>query len=144
MKIKKEVGRNGEERYYAMSESGGIALVEELVLKIADSKLFSGVDHIEVVGSELTRWDEPNSDILWMKDGDYSKSDVAKLLKSENVDEMDKATVSGEYNGKKYSIEFKTRWSKNNGGEAPVIIRFKPADKETVKALLGELGYSAG
>lgn len=144
MKIRKEIGINGEERYYAMSENGGFALVEKLVLKIAESKLFSGVDHIEVVGSELTRWDEPNSDILWMKDGDYSKSDVAKLLKSENVDEMDKATVSGEYNGKKYSIEFKTRWSKNNGGEAPVIIRFKPADKETIKALLGELGYSAG
>lgn len=118
MKIKKEVGRNGEERYYVMSESGGFALVEKLVLKIAESKLFSGVDHIEVVGSELTRWDEPNSDILWMKDGDYSKSDVEKLLKSENVDEMDKATVSGEYNGKKYSIDFKTRWSKNNGGES--------------------------
>ena len=79
-----------------------------------------------------------------MKDGDYSKSDVAKRLKSENVDEMDKATVSGKYNGKKYSIEFKTRWSENNGGKAPVIIRFKPADKETIKALLGELGYSAG
>ena len=53
MKIKKEVGRNGEERYYVMSESGGFALVEKLVLKIAESKLFSGVDHIEVVGSEL-------------------------------------------------------------------------------------------
>ena len=125
-----------------VSEDGGMAFIKAFVMKLVDSQLNKDVQFIEVKGSELTRWDEPNADIFWGKDRKIQKKDIEELFESNKVDEPDMVSISGKFNDKKYNIECRTKWMPEDNTSGAVNIKIRPADKELVKEILCEIGYS--
>lgn len=138
MKIKK---RDGEEGFFVEAETGGMAFVKTFAQKVVESSLFPDVKFIQITGSQLTRWDEPNSAILVTSKGDYGKKDIDALFASENVSEPDTVEITGKYNGKRYSIKCFSKWSDSEQEKNAATIRFDPDDKDFIKAFLAEIGY---
>lgn len=125
-----------------VSKDGGMAFIKEFVIRLTDSPLNKDLQYVEIKGGELTRWDEPNADILLAKDGKLQKKDIDRLFDAENVDEPDTVSISVGFNGQRYNIELKTKWSSESNSSEAVKIRIRPNDKETVKAILKDIGYS--
>ena len=128
--------------YSFVSKDGGMAFIKEFVIRLTNSPLNKDLQYVEIKGDELTRWDEPNADILVTKDGKLQKKDIDRLFDSENVDEPDTVSISVGFNGQRYNIELKTKWSSESNSSEAVKIRIRPNDKEIIKAILKDIGYS--
>ena len=138
MKIKKRDG----EGFFVEAEAGGMAFVKTFTQKVVASVLFQDVKFIQIIGSQLTRWDEPNSAILIADRSDYGKKDVDALFASEDVSEPDTVVISGKYNGKRYSVKCFSQWNESDQEKNAVTVQFDPDDKDFIREFLTEIGYT--